>query len=222
MRAHRLGTHLLGSRLRSYVYLDSLQPQFAAFLGNIAPGFLPLPGDASLWVEIAPGMEINRVTDIALKAATVRPGLQVVERLFGSLEVHSDRQGDVKTAGRAILDYLGANERERLKPQVSSSQIIRNVDAHQAQLVNRFKRGQMLLASQTLFVMEVEPASYIALAANEAEKASLINILEVLPFGSFGRMYLGGAERDILVGAAAAAAAIDAVQGQPPEDDRRE
>lgn len=212
----------LGSSLRSYVYLDSLQLQFASFLGNIAPGFLPLPGDASLWVEVAPGMEINRVTDIALKAAVVRPGLQVVERLFGSLEVHSNRQGEVKTAGQAILDYLGANERERLKPQVTSSQIIRNVDAHQAQLVNRFKRGQMLLAGQTMFVMEVVPAAYIALAANEAEKASSINILEVLPFGSFGRMYLGGAERDILVGAAAAIEIIEAVQGQLPEEDRRE
>jgi hypothetical protein len=199
----------LGAQLRGYVYLDSLQYQFAAFLGTIAPGFLPLPGDASLWVEISPGMEINRVTDIALKSAVVRPGLQMVERLYGSLELHSNRQGEVKTAGGAILEYLQLSERDRIRPQVVSSQIIRNIDPHQSQIINRFKRGQMLLAGQTLFVMEVEPAAYIALAANEAEKAANINILEVLPFGSFGRMYLGGEERDIMVGAAAA---IDAIK----------
>ncbi|MCU0501394.1 MAG: hypothetical protein MUC51_06450, partial [Anaerolineae bacterium] len=75
--------------LRSYVFLDSLQPQHAAFLGTVARGFLPLPGDASLWVEISPGIEINRITDVALKATRVRPGMQIVERLYGLLEVHS-------------------------------------------------------------------------------------------------------------------------------------
>ncbi|WP_041244107.1 hypothetical protein [Gloeobacter kilaueensis] len=201
-------------QLRSYVYIDSLQSQFAAFLGTIAPGFLPLPGDASLWVEISPGIEINRVTDIALKAAVVRPGLQVVERLYGSLEIHSHRQGEVKTAGDAILQYLGASIRDRARPKVISSQIIRNIDAHQTQLVNRFKRGQMILAGQTLFVLEVEPAAYIALAANAAEKAANINILDVYPFGSFGRLYLGGEERDIMVGSAAAIGSMEDIYGQ--------
>lgn len=213
--------NILGAQLRSYVYLDSLQHQFAAFLGTIAHGFLPLPGDASLWVEISPGMEINRVTDIALKSAVVRPGLQMVERLYGSLELHSNRQGEVKTAGGAILEYLQLSERDRIRPQVVSSQIIRNIDPHQSQIINRFKRGQMLLAGQTLFVMEVEPAAYIALAANEAEKAANINILEVLPFGSFGRMYLGGEERDITVGAAAAIDAIQNVYGQEDADNNQ-
>jgi hypothetical protein len=213
----------LGVELRSYVYLDNLQPQFAAFLGTIAPGFLPLPGDASLWIEISPGIEINRITDIALKAAVVRPGLQVVERLFGSLEIHSNRQGETKTAGQAILEYLGVRERERLKPRVISNQIIRNIDPHQTQLINRFKRGQMILAGQTLFVLEVEPAAYIALAANEAEKAANINILEVLPFGSFGRMYLGGEERDIMVSYSASIAVVENVFGrEDPAIGRRE
>jgi hypothetical protein len=202
------------AQLRSYVYLDSLQPQFAALLGTMLPGFLPLPGDASLWIEVSPGIEINRITDIALKAAMVRPGVQMVERLYGSLEIHSSRQGEVKASGAAILQHLGVSERSRVKPQVISSQIIRNIDAHQAQLINRFKKGQMILAGQTLFVLEVEPAAYIALATNEAAKAASINILEVSPFGSFGRMYLGGEERDIVVAHSASISAIENIYGQ--------
>ena len=54
--------------------------------------------------------------------------------------------------------------------------------------------------------MEVAPAGYAALAANEAEKAADINILEVRAFGSFGRIYLGGEERDIDVAYRAAEA----------------
>jgi len=207
--------------LRSYVFLDNLQPQHAAYLGTVARGFLPLPGDASLWIEISPGIEINRITDIALKATRVRPGMQVVERLFGLLEVHHEVQAEVRAAGVAILDALGVVESDRIKPVVVSSQIIRHVDAHQVQLVNRMRYGHMLLAGQTLYVLEVEPAGYAALAANEAEKAAHINILDVRAFGSFGRVYLGGEERDIMAGYGAAVAAIEGVSGRSVETKRR-
>ena len=204
----------MGVELRSYVYLDRLQSQHAAYIGTVSLGFLPLPGDASLWIEISPGIEINRVTDIALKSAVVRPGVQFVERLYGLLEIHASNQGEVKAAGRAILESLGVNRQDSLKPKVVSSQIIRNIDAYQAQLVNRDCRGQMLLAGQTLYVLEVQPAAYASLAANEAEKAALINILKVTAIGSFGRLYLGGEERDIIAGSAAALAAIESIRGR--------
>ncbi|CBN58535.1 MULTISPECIES: hypothetical protein [Kamptonema] len=204
----------MGIELRSYVFLDSLQPQHAAYIGTVAAGFLPLPGDASLWIEISPGIEINKITDIALKSASVRPGVQVVERLYGLLEVHSSRQGETRAAGKAILEALGVRREECIKPRVISSQIIRNIDAHQTQLINRTRRGQLLLAGQTLYVFEVEPAAYAALAANEAEKAASINILEVQAVGSFGRLYLGGEERDILAGSSAARVAIESVAGR--------
>ena len=200
--------------LRSYVFLDSLQPQHAAFLGTIASGFLPLPGDASLWIEISPGIEINRITDIALKSIDVKPGMQVVERLYGLLEIHSSSQADVRAAGAAILDALDLKEGDRHKPRVVSSQIIRNIDPHQVQLINRMRHGHMILAGQTMYVMEVQPAAYAALAANEAEKAAELNILEVRAFGSFGRIYLGGEERDIMAGYQAAIDAIESVSGQ--------
>ena len=208
--------------LRTYAFLDSLQPQHAAYLGTVARGFLPLPGDTSLWVEISPGIEINRITDIALKSTRVRPGMQVVERLFGLLEIHHEVQAEVRAAGAAILEALEVKELDRIKPRVVSSQIIRHVDAHQVQLVNRMRFGHMLLAGQTLYVLEVEPAGYAALAANEAEKAANINILDVRAFGSFGRVYLGGEERDIMAGYGAAVAAIEGIGGREMETKRRD
>ncbi|MCB9450017.1 MAG: hypothetical protein H6672_01170 [Anaerolineaceae bacterium] len=208
--------------LRSYVFLDNLQLQHAAFLGTVARGFLPLPGDASLWIEISPGIEINRITDVALKATAVRPGMQIVERLYGLLEVHSSSQAETRAAGAAILEALGVHEEDRIKPRIVSSQIIRNIDAHQTQLINRMRHGHMILAGQTLYVLEVEPAGYAALAANEAEKAAEINILEVQAFGSFGRVYLGGEERDIMAGYGAAIAAIEGVTGRENPAGRKE
>ncbi len=208
--------------LRSYVFLDSLQPQMAAFIGSTARGFLPLAGDASLWVEISPGIEINRITDVALKATKVRPAVQVVERLFGLLEVHSPDQAEVRAAGAAILEALDLHPEERWKPRIYSSQIIRRVDAHQTQLINRNRNGMMLIADQTLYIMEVEPAAYAVLAANEAEKAAHINIVEVRPFGSFGRVYLGGEERDIMAGYTAAVQAIEDIIGRSVESRRRD
>ncbi|MBK4732962.1 hypothetical protein JJD41_24295 [Oxynema sp. CENA135] len=204
----------MGIELRSYVFLDSLQPQHAAYLGTVALGFLPLPGDSSLWVEVSPGIEINRITDVALKSTVVRPGVQVVERLYGLLEVHASKQGETRTAGKAILDALGVRRQDCLKPRVVSSQIIRNIDPHQTQLINRTRRGQMILAGQTLYVFEVQPAAYAALAANEAEKAALINILQIQAVGSFGRLYLGGEERDILAASRAILAVMESLPGR--------
>ena len=210
------------TELRSYVFLDNLQPQHAAFLGTIAGGFLPLPGDASLWIEISPGIEINRITDVALKSTDVRPGMQVIERLYGLLEVHSSSQASVRAAGAAILAELGVVESDRIKPKVISSQIIRNLDPHQTQLINRVRHGQMIMAGQTLYVMEVAPAAYAALAANEAEKRANLNILEVRASGSFGRIYLGGEERDIMAGYQAAIDAIEGVSGRDADGKRSE
>lgn len=205
----------MGVELRSYVYIDNLQPQHAAYMGTVAQGFLPLPGDASLWIEISPGIEINRILDIGLKAAVVRPGVLMVERLYGLLEIHANKQGEVHAAGRAMLDALGLDRRDCLKPRVISSQVIRNLDPHHVQLINRSRRGNMIVAGQTLYVFEVEPAAYASLAANEAEKAALINILQISSVGSFGRLYLGGEERDILAAEQAVLAVMETIPGRP-------
>ena len=208
--------------LRAYVFLDSLQPQFAAFLATVAQGYLPKARQASLFVEISPGIEINRITDIALKSTQVTPGMQIVERLYGMLEIHSDSQADVRAAGRAILEALELREEQRRKPTLVSSQVIRHLDDYQTQLINRMRHGNMILGGQTLYILECEPAAYSALAANEAEKAAEINILEVRSFGSFGRVYLGGEERDIDVGYRAAVRAVEGVSGRTEEPKKRQ
>jgi hypothetical protein len=200
--------------IRAFAFLDSLQPQYAAFLGTVAQGFLPLAGDASLYVEVAPGIEINRLTDVALKATAVKPGMQIIERYYGLLEIHSPDQAEARAAGAAILDAVGLTESDRLKPKILSSQIIRRIDDHHAQLINRMRHGQMIVPGQTLYVLECEPAAYAALAANEAEKAADINVLEVRAAGAMGRVYLGGEERDIDVGWRAAVAALEALDGR--------
>ena len=200
--------------LRAYIFLDSLQPQFASFLATISKGYLPKVGQASLFVEIAPGMAINQVLDVALKATDVTAGMQIVERHYGMLEVHSESQANVRQAGQAILDDLGLKERDRHKPRVVSNEVVRRIDDTQSMLINRMRHGNMILSGQTLFVLEVEPAGYAALAANEAEKAADINILEVRAVGSFGRVYIGGEEKDVVVAHDAAVQAIKNVTGK--------
>ena len=208
--------------LRSFVFLDSLQPQLAAYLGTTSKGFLPIAGEASLIVEISPGIEINRVTDIAVKATDVRPGQQVVERLYGMLEIHSPSQADVRQAGQAILDALALKEADRIKPRVLSSQVIKHVDDLQVQLINRNRQGMMLIARESLFIMEVEPAGYAAFAANEAEKSAEINVVDVRMTGAFGRVYLGGEQRDIDVASVAATKAIEALTGRAASSSRKD
>jgi len=208
--------------LRSFVFLDSLQPQLAAYLGTVAKGFLPICGEASLIVEISPGIEINRVTDIAVKATDVRPGMQVVERLYGMLEVHSASQADVRQAGIAILEALGLKEADRIKPRVLSSQVIKHIDDLQVQLINRNRQGMMLVPGESLYILEVEPAGYAAFAANEAEKAAEINVIDVRMTGAFGRVYLGGEQRDIDVAEIAASKAIESLTGRTAVTSRKD
>lgn len=204
--------------LRTYVFLDSMQPQFASYVASTARGYLPVSGQAALYVEIAPGIAINRITDIALKANDVRPALQVVERAFGVLEIHSDSQAEVLAAGKAMLDYLELKEEERLEPRVMSSEIITGVDDYQTMLVNRMRQGNMLLGGETLYILETHPAGYATIAANEAEKAAPIKLLEVRPIGAYGRLYLGGSEADIREAAIAAEKALAGIKGRPNVD----
>jgi hypothetical protein len=201
--------------LRAFTVLDSLQPQVTGFLQTVSQGFMPLERQAALFLEIAPGIAINQLTDVALKTTDVQPGMQIVERAYGLLEVHHDDQGQVRAAGRAILERMGAQERDRLRPRVVSSQIITGLDGKQSQLINRMRHGDMIVAGEALYILEVHPAAYAAFAANEAEKASPINILEFVSFGAFGRMWLGGGEAETREAASAAEAALAALDGRP-------
>ena len=200
--------------LRTLTVLDSLQPQLTGFLQTVSTGFMPLEKQASLFIEIAPGIAINTLTDTALKATTVQPGMQVVERAYGLLEVHDNDQGQVRAAAEAILAGLSCSEADRLKPRIVSSQVITGIDGCQSQLINRMRHGDMLAAGDTLYILEVHPAGYAALAANEAEKAAPIHLLEVITFGAFGRLWLGGSEADIDEARKAAESALAGLSGR--------
>ncbi|MBI3793684.1 MAG: BMC domain-containing protein [Nitrospinae bacterium] len=201
--------------LRTYVFLDNLQAQLASYIGSTAKGFLPVPGVASLFVEIAPGLAINRILDVALKATKVQPAVQIVERAYGLLEVHDKDQGEVRSAGSAILDYLEVKEADRIKPFIASNEIIRSVEPYQCQLINRNRSGSMILPGESLFILETEPAGYVIYAANEAEKAANIKLVEVRPFGALGRLYLAGSESEIDSAASAAIKAMESIEGKP-------
>jgi len=190
-----------------------MQPQYAAFVGTITQGDLPTEGMASLYIEMAPGNEAFRLVDIAVKATEAKPGAQIVEREFGMFEVHSHSQSAVKEAGQAVLSHLGLRLEDRIRPKIASMQIITNVDPYQAQLLNRFRRGSMLVPGETMLVLEVAPAAYINLACNEAEKTASIKIMHVSSVGRFGRMWLSGSESEIITAHEAATQAMNAVEG---------
>lgn len=203
--------------LRCFTYIDILQPQLTGFMQTVASGFQPLEGMAALLVEVAPGISINQVTDITLKATSVMPGFQVVERRYGMLEVHAFDQGQVRAAGDAILDYYGIKEQHRLKPRIMTEQIITGVEGHQSMLINRMRHGNYLLQGQTLYVLEVHPAGYAAIAANEGEKAADVQNLEVRFVGAFGRLFLGGYEAEIQEAATRIRDVLSSIEGRPNE-----
>lgn len=202
-------------QLRTFTYIDILQPQFTGFMQTVAPGFMPLEQQAALFVEIAPGIAINDITDVALKRTDAIPGMLIVERAFGLLELHHFDQGQIREAGRTILEYLGVQEKDRLKPKVISSEIITGIEGHHSQLINRMRHGNMIGENEALYLMEVQPAGYASVAANEAEKASPINLLEFLSFGAFGRIWLGGSEENIREAARAAEQILADHDGRP-------
>ena len=193
--------------LRSFIFLDRLQPQTMCYLGSWIRGSLPRSNDAAIVVEVAPGLDVEPLTDVALKYAGVRAGILVVERHFGYLEVHGSTD-EVRAAGSAVLDALGASEADASAPEVLASKIVTMIDPQHAFLINRNKIGSMVLAGESLFVLEMQPASYAILAVNEAEKAARIKVVDYRMIGATGRVYLSGSEADVRQAADAAEHAL--------------
>lgn len=201
-------------QLRTYLLIDQMQPQYGALTGKTMQGEIPVEGMAEVYIETAPASDIYRVMDIALKTMDVRAGALAVEREYGSLEIHSYHQEAVQVAGRQALEVLGLTESDRLKPEILSALLISNVDAFQAQLINRTSFGGLLLAGQTLCVLEVLPAAYIVLAANEAEKAANITLVNYTPRGRSGRLYFSGTDAEVRQARDAAIKSIEALPGR--------
>jgi len=193
--------------LRSFIFIDQMQPQTMSYLGTWIKGSLPRSNMAAQVIEIAPGLDIEPLTDVALKHAEVSAGILVVERQFGYLEIHG-ATAQVRAAAGAVLEELGASESDATKPQILASKIITMLDNQHAFLINRNKMGSMALPGESLFVLEMQPASYAILATNEAEKAARIKVVDYRMIGATGRVYLAGAESDVRQAAEAAEAAL--------------
>ncbi len=196
------------AQLRSFLFLDQLQPQTMCCLGSWVRGSLPRSGMAAQVIEVAPGLDIEALTDVALKAADVQAGILVVERQFGYLEVHSRSTEAVRSAGAAVLEALDATASDALRPEVLAAEVVSRLDAQHAFLVNRNKVGSMALAGESRFVLEMAPASYAVLATNEAEKAASIKVVDLRMIGATGRVYLSGSEADVRAAAEAAEGAL--------------
>ena len=195
------------------MFIDSLQPQLAELMASVSQGFPPVPGDSCLWVEVAPGMAVHRVTDIALKATRVKLTQQVVERAFGSMVIHSRSQSDVIEAGHALLSSMGSQLDERDECQIEWSEIIRGMTSDHTVLINRQHRGgSMMIPGESMYILETQPAGYIVYAANQAEKAASIKLVDCRAVGAYGRLVLSGKEADI---EEAAAAAVSAIKNPP-------
>ncbi len=200
--------------IRALMQIDNLQPKFAAYNGATVQGSVPLSGDTVLIGEFAPGNGVFTLIDRALKASSVEATSQLVEREFGFFILRSPSNAEVSAARDAILDELGASMSDRLKPTVANTQIINSVEPYQAQLLNKWRKGSLLVPGQTLGIVECEPAAYISIACNEAEKAAEIDLVEVRAVGRYGRLFFAGAENNVIAGMEAAVAAIESVDGR--------
>jgi len=189
--------------LRVYLLLEDLQRQFAAYMSTPtrARGYPPFEGQHALIVEVAPGLAIERVTDLALRAVpTVEPGLLFVERQFGVLEVHGSDLADVRRAGTAILDGLGASAHDQLRPRILYSDVIEDVTDQHAVIINRNRQASMLMPGHTLLVYEMTPALFATVAANAAEKvAPGVILVDVSMIGAAGRVYMSGTTAEVVL-----------------------
>ncbi len=199
--------------IRALMQIDRLQPKFAAYNGATVQGSIPLAGDTILIGELAPGNEVFRLVDIALKASRAEATSQIVEREFGFFILRSPINTEIGAARDAILNELGMRMSDRVKPTVESTQVITSVEPYQAQLLNKWSSGSLLVPGQTLGIIECAPAAYISLAANEAEKTAEIDIIEVRALGRYGRFFMSGSEASVQTAIEAAVAAINDVQG---------
>lgn len=198
------------AELRSFIFIDQLQPQTLAYLATWMRGSLPRRAMAAQIIEVAPGIDIEALTDVALKGADVKAGLLVVERQYGYLEFHSKSTSEVKAGAQAILDVLGSHEDDARRPEILASKVVTRVDHQHAFLINRNKLGSMILGGESLYLLECQPASYAILACNEAEKAANIKLIDYRMIGASGRLYLAGDEAEIRNARDAAEAALRA------------
>ena len=212
------GPLVTGPELRVYLLVEELQQQFAAYMSTPtrARGYPPFEGQHSLIIEVAPGLAIERVIDLALKSVPeVEPGILFVERQFGVLEVHASDIELVKRAGQAILDGINASATDQLRPRILYSDIIENITDQHAIILNRNRQASMVMPGQSLLVYEMTPALFATVAANEAEKvAPDVTLVDVQMIGAAGRVYMSGTTQSVTKARDAITKALESVIGR--------
>jgi hypothetical protein len=200
--------------LRGALVIDEMQPQFAATVAANSDGFFPVAGETAFWLEVRPGIVVNRLLDVALKSCDVKPGALITERSYGTLEVHGPDQGQVREAGRRMLAAAGVRAEDGLRPNVMTDEIIRAIDDHQAMMINKSRAGMLVLGRDTLYTLEVNPAIWVLLAANEAEKAASVRLVGLGNNGAVGRLRLAGTDASIEAAVSAVQRALAGVAGR--------
>jgi ethanolamine utilization microcompartment shell protein EutS len=194
-----------GFELRTLTFIDSLQPQLAQYIAKDNRVYDPSEFDAALLIEIAPAMEIHTMIDVALKATKVRLGSVVTERIYGLMMVHHADQGEVREAGNAVLRRTDLDENDRSEVKILTEKIIRSVEQDHAIMFTGVAKGNMVLAGESVFILEATPAAYLMIACNQALKAARIKLIDIRPFGATGRLIMSGPESEIDSAAEAAA-----------------
>lgn len=202
-------TSAKGFELRTLTFIDSLQPQLAQYIAKDNRVYDPAEYDAALLIEIAPAMEIHSMIDIALKSTAVRLGSVVTERQFGLMMAHHGDQGEVMEAGNAVLRETGLTENDRAETKILTEKTIRSVEQDHAIMFTGVAKGNMVLAGESVFILEATPAAYLMIACNEALKAANIKLIDLKPFGATGRLIMSGTESEIDSGAEAATKILD-------------
>jgi ethanolamine utilization microcompartment shell protein EutS len=186
-----------GFELRTLTFIDSLQPQLAQYIAKDNRVYDPREYDSALMIEIAPAMEIHTMIDIALKATHVRLTSVVTERQFGLMLAHHSDQGEIKAAGKAILHEASLYEHDRAVVEILTRKIIRGVEQDHAIMFTGMAKGNMVIAGESVFILEITPAAYLMVAGNEALKAAAVKLIDIKPFGASGRLILSGGESEI-------------------------
>ncbi len=195
--------------MRTYVFVDQMQPQLAQFIAKDNRVYDPAEYDAALMLELAPAMEIHRMIDLALKSTAVRLGSVVTERHFGMMQIQHADQGEVVEAGEAVLRQTGLTKYDRARVTIATNMVIRGIEQDHAIYFTGTSKGNMVLANESVFILEITPAAYLIIAANEALKAANIKLISIRPFGATGRLVMSGPESEIDSAAEAALAILD-------------
>lgn len=183
--------------LRTFIFIDQLQPQLAQFIAKDNKVYDPKEYDAAIMLELAPAMEIHRMIDLALKHTAVRLGSVVTERRYGLMQIQHEDQGEVRAAGEAVLEQAGLTSKDRARLEILTNMTIRGIEQDHAIFFTGTSRGNMVLADESVFILEITPAAYLTIAANEALKAANVKLITIRPFGATGRLVISGTESEV-------------------------